>query len=96
VVTGVRPVRFAETAVGVFPVTGLGVAVATLPKAGVVPHWNVTVVDSLDAVTVPFRVAVVEPIAVAGSVTTVGGAVAVVNVISKPLEVPPILTPTTR
>jgi len=74
----------AETAVGVFPVTVPGVAVATFPKEGVEPHWNVTVVDEFWAVTVPFNVAVVCPTGAAIVVTTIGGAVDVVKVMSFP------------
>ena len=92
---GVRPVMLAETAVAVFPVTGLGTPAATFPKAGVGPHWKVTVVEEFCAVTVPFRVAVVVPILVAALVTTIGGAAAVVKVISLPLVVPPALVPFT-
>ena len=78
------------------PVTGLSAAVTVVPYAAVKPYSKVTVVLELLALTVPFNVAPVALIPLAGSVVTVGEIALVVKVRSPPLAVPPVLTPTTR
>ena len=66
------------------PVTGLGVAVTTVPYARVVPYSNVTAVLELFAFTSPLSVAPVPDTRVAALVTTVGWIASVVKVKSAP------------
>ena len=81
---GSNPVIFAETAVGVLPVTVAGMPGIVVPYAVEVPYAKDTDEEPLFAFTVPLSVAVADVIAVAAVVTTVGGGLIVVNWISDP------------
>ena len=79
----------------VVPVTVAGVADTVVPYPVVVPYSKVTVVPSLFAFIVPFRVAPVVLIPPAALVVTAGAAPPVVKVISAPFVAPVVFTPVT-
>jgi len=81
-VSGARPLAVAVTATALVPVTGLCTAGTSLPYAGVVPYWNLTVVLCPFGLTVPRNVADEAVRFTASSVVAVGpeeGAVIVVK-----------------